>query len=151
MEPAGLSLPESCGSRKGDDVLAVLDNHAEEDRPVPSLAIGASADIGTLSTVPYADPDMQRVANREHMRRRRASRTLGPLVTGELRLRKAADVLAVLDNQVAAVLDDEALSTAERARLIATLAGVALRAIEASDLAARLEAVEHVLRARTAA
>ena len=101
--------------------------------------------------MPYADPDMQRVANREHMRRRRASRTLGPLVTGELRLRKAADVLAVLDNQVAAVLDDEALSTAERARLIATLAGVALRAIEASDLAARLEAVEHVLRARTAA
>jgi hypothetical protein len=70
---------------------------------------------------------MQRVANREHMRRRRASGTergaLGPLVTGELRLRKAADVLAVLDDQVAAVLGDEELSTAERARLIATLAG----------------------------
>ena len=98
---------------------------------------------------------MQRVANREHMRRRRASGTergaRGPLVTGELRLRKAADVLAVLDDQVAAVLDDEALSTAERARLIATLAGVSLRAIEASDLAARLETVEHVLRTRTAA
>ena len=105
--------------------------------------------------MPYADPDMQRVANREHMRRRRAGGTergtLGPLVTGELRLRKAADVLAVLDSQLSAVLDDADLSTAERARLIATLAGVALRAIEASDLAARLEAVEHALRTRTAA
>ena len=109
-----------------------------------------SENIGTIAAMPYSDPDMQRAAKREHMRRRRAGGTergtLGPLVRGELRLRKAADVLAVLDEQVAAVLDDEELSTAERARLIATLAGVALRAIEASDLAARLEAVEQVLR-----
>jgi hypothetical protein len=102
--------------------------------------------------MPYADPELQRAANREHMRRRRADGThggaLGPLVSGEVRLRKAADVLAVLDDQVAAVLEDERVTTAERARLIATLSGVALRAIEASDVAARLEAVEQALAGR---
>jgi hypothetical protein len=41
--------------------------------------------------------------------------------------------------------------TAERARTIATLAGVALRAIEAGELAARVEALESVLRGREAA
>ena len=89
---------------------------------------------------------------REHMRRRRASGTrsgaLGPLVDGGLRVRKAADVLAVLDEQIAAVRSDDDLGTAERARVVATLAGVALRAIEASDLAARVEAVERVVSAR---
>ncbi len=109
-----------------------------------------SENIGTIAAMPYSDPDMQRAAKREHMRRRRASGTergaLGPLVAGEPRLRRAADVLAVLDAQVSAVLGAAELGTAERARLIATLAGVSLRAIEASDLAARLEAVEQVLR-----
>jgi hypothetical protein len=57
-------------------------------------------------------------------------------------------VLAVLGDQVTAVLDDEPLTTAERARLIATLSGVALRAIEASDVATRLEAVERALAGR---
>jgi hypothetical protein len=97
---------------------------------------------------------MQRAANREHMRRRRASGTpggaLGPLVDAELRIYKAADVLAVLDEQIAAVLDDDQMATAERARVVATLAGVVLRAIEASDLAARVDAVEQVLSARQA-
>jgi hypothetical protein len=66
--------------------------------------------------MPYADPDLQRAANREHsehMRRRRAGEpragSVTPLVSSELRLRKAADVLAVLDGQVKAVLDDELL------------------------------------------
>ena len=109
-----------------------------------------SENIGTIAAMPYSDPDMQRAAKREHMRRRRPSGTergtLGPLVPGELPLRRAADVLAVLDAPVSAVLGAAELGTAERARLIATLAGVSLRAIEASDLAARLEAVEQVLR-----
>jgi hypothetical protein len=77
-----------------------------------------------------------------------AGEPLGPLLTGELRLRKAADVLAILEGQVTVVLEDERLTTAERARLIASLSGVALRAIEASDLAARLEAVEQALARR---
>src|SRR5687768_2382900 len=102
--------------------------------------------------MPYVDREKQRAANREHMRRRRASGTRSgtraPLIDGELRIRKAADVLAVLEDQIDAVLDDGDMATAERARVVATLAGVALRAIEASDLAARVEAVEQVLSLR---
>ena len=102
--------------------------------------------------MPYRDPDRQRAAQREHARRRRAvepdRRTLGPLVDGDLRLLTASDVLAVIEGQVAVVLADDQLGTAERARVIATLAGVSLRAIEAADLAGRVEAIEAVLSER---
>jgi hypothetical protein len=102
--------------------------------------------------MPYRDPDRQRAAQREHARRRRAvepdRRTLGPLVDGDLRLQTASDVLAVLAGQVEAVLADEELATTDRARTIATLAGVSLRAIEAADLAGRVEAIEAVLSER---
>ena len=43
---------------------------------------------------------------------------------------------------------DDSLSTVERARTIGYLAGVSLKAIEAGDLAARVEAVEATLKAR---
>jgi hypothetical protein len=101
--------------------------------------------------VPYADRERQRAANAEHMRRARAAAveptrgTLRPLLSHETRVRTAADVLAVIEGQVAGVLDDADLGTIERARTVATLAGVALRAIEANDLAERLEAVERAL------
>jgi hypothetical protein len=48
------------------------------------------------------------------------------------------------------VLDDGELGTAERARTTASLCGVALRAIEQADLAARVEALERALEARPA-
>jgi hypothetical protein len=107
--------------------------------------------------MPYSNPDRQRAAKAESARRRRAAGvepsrgTLGPLLDGETRLQTAQDVLAVIEGQVAAVLGDDELGTAERARLIATLSGVALRAIEAGELAARVEALESVLRGREAA
>jgi hypothetical protein len=71
-----------------------------------------------------------------------------PLVSGEVRVATARDVLGVIEGQVAAVLGDGELGTAERARVCATLAGVALRAIEQADLAARVEALERALGAR---
>ena len=101
--------------------------------------------------MPYADQDRQRAAKAEHARRKRASGmepnrgTVSKLVSQEIKLRTAADVLAVIAGQVAAVLADGELGTAERARTIATLAGVSLRAIEAGDLAERLESVENIL------
>jgi hypothetical protein len=106
--------------------------------------------------MPYKDPERQRAAKAESARRHRAAGveprrgTRPPLLSGEVRVETARDVLAVLEAQVAAVLGDEELGTAERARVIATLAGVALRAIEAGDLAARVEALERVLRGREA-
>ena len=59
-----------------------------------------------------------------------------------------ADVLAVLAEQVNAVRADHLADPVERARTLGFLAGVALRAMEAKDLAARLEAVERVLKLR---
>jgi hypothetical protein len=104
--------------------------------------------------MPYRDPDRQRAAKAEHARRKRAAgvepKRGTPLVSGEVRLATAQDVLAAIEQQLQAVLADEKLGTAERARLVATLCGVALRAIEGGDLAARLEALELHLRGRAA-
>jgi hypothetical protein len=64
------------------------------------------------------------------------------------RLQTAADALALLAQQVAAVQADPLVPTVDRARCIAYLIGVSLKAIEAGDSAARLEAVEAVLKLR---
>jgi hypothetical protein len=104
--------------------------------------------------MPYRNPDRQRAAKAEHARRRRAAGvepnrgTRAPLLSGEVRLATARDALTLIESQVNAVLADDDLGTAERARLITTLAGVALRAIEAGDLAGRLEALERTLSTR---
>ena len=60
----------------------------------------------------------------------------------------AADVRDMLKEQVDAVREDPELTTLERARGVASLGRVTLRAIETGDLAARLEAMEAVLKAR---
>ena len=105
--------------------------------------------------MPYKNPDRQRAAKAEHARRKRAAgvepKRGTPLVSDEIRIATARDVLGVIEGQVAAVLGDGELGTAERARVGATLAGVALRAIEAADLAARVEALERALGARRGA
>ncbi len=67
------------------------------------------------------------------------------------RLQTAADVLALLEEQVSAVRDDHEAGTLEKARCVGYLAGISLRAIEAGELAARLEAVEAALTARKVA
>ncbi len=103
--------------------------------------------------MPYRDPERQREYQREYGRMRRAGDAQTPgqtVVPLPFRLKTAADVLALLAEQVAAVRADPAVGTLERARCIGYLAGVTLKAIEAGDLAARLEAVESVLKARRA-
>ena len=59
-----------------------------------------------------------------------------------------ADVVAVIAEQVNAVRADPLADPAEKARTLGLLSSVALRAMEAKDLAARLEAVERVLKLR---
>ena len=59
-----------------------------------------------------------------------------------------ADVLAVIGEQVNAVRADPLADPAEKARTLGFLSSIALRAFEARDLAARLEAVERVLKLR---
>ena len=103
--------------------------------------------------MPYRDPGRQREYQREYGRMRRAGVAQTPgqtLVPLPFRLKTAADVLTLVAEQVAAVRDDPDVGTVERARCVGYLAGVALKAIEAGDLAARVEAVEAVLKARRA-
>jgi hypothetical protein len=103
--------------------------------------------------MPYRDPEQRRAYDRDY---KRTARTGGGPTPGQtrvpipFRLKTAADVLALLEEQVGAVRADTALATVERARTIGYLASVALKAIEAGDLAARVEAVEAVLKARKA-
>jgi hypothetical protein len=103
--------------------------------------------------MPYRDPDARRTYDREYQRTRRAGGRQTPgqtVVPLPFRLKTAADVLALLEEQVGAVRGDDTLFTVERARTIGYLAGVSLKAIETGDLAARLEAVESVLKGRRA-
>ncbi len=103
--------------------------------------------------MPYRDPDKRRAYDRDYKRTARAGggptpgQTLVPL---PFRLKTAADVLKLLEEQIAAVRGDQVAGTLEKARCIGYLAAVTLKAIEAGDLAARLEAVEAVLKARRA-
>ena len=103
--------------------------------------------------MPYRDPERQRDYQREYGRMRRVGGAQTPnqnAIPLPFRLKTAADVLTLLEEQMGAVRGDASLTTVERARAIGYLAGVSLRAIEAGDLAARLEAVESVLKARRA-
>ena len=87
--------------------------------------------------------------------------TAGPAVVGmsvqppgttplplPFRLQTATDVIDLLQEQVAAVRNEQEAGTLEKARTIGYLAGIALKAIEAGNLAARLEALELVLKQR---
>ncbi len=100
--------------------------------------------------MPYKDPERRRDYDREY---KRTSRTGGGPTPGQtlvplpFRLKTAADVLKLLEEQGAAVRGEQNAATLEKARCIGYLAGTALKAIEAGDLAARLEAVEATLKA----
>jgi hypothetical protein len=102
--------------------------------------------------MPYRDPGKARNYQREYRRTRRAgdlcttpSTTLLPL---PFRLKTAADVLHLIEEQVAAVRGEQEAGTLEKARTIGYLAGVALKAVEAGNLAARIEMLETVLKQR---
>src|SRR3954470_15407660 len=84
---------------------------------------------------------VKRVENLELLRRRLVPRELVPLD-------KPDDVLAVLAEQVQLVRSDAYADPTERARTLVALAAIGLRAIEARDVEARLEAVERVLKLR---
>jgi hypothetical protein len=102
--------------------------------------------------MPYSDPERNRKYFREYRRLRRAgdscSTPVHPAVSIEFRLETAGDVIALIESQVQAVLDDTTAGAVEKARCIGYLAGVSLKAIECGNLAARLEAIEIALKAR---
>jgi hypothetical protein len=102
--------------------------------------------------MPYADPDRARQYQAEYRRLRRAgdgcTTPVHPQIPPEVRLKTAADVLELLQEQVAAVRADPHTGTVERARTVGYLASISLRAIEARDVVTRIEALEAVLKRR---
>jgi len=102
--------------------------------------------------MPFSDPDRARDYQREYRRTRRAGDDCTTPCTTPVplsfRLKTAADVLALLEEQVAAVRGEEDAGTLEKARVVGYLAGIALKAIEAGNLAARIEMLEMVLKQR---
>ncbi len=103
--------------------------------------------------MPYKDPDAAREYQRQRKRIERAGggTTHVQPVPLPFRLKTAADVIGLIEEQVGAVRAADDATTLEKARAVGFLAGVALRAIEAGDMAARLEALEAVLKTRGAA
>jgi hypothetical protein len=102
--------------------------------------------------MPFTDPDRARDYQREYRRTRRSGDDCTTPCTTTLplpfRLKTAADVVALLEEQVAAVRADRKAGALEKARAVGYLAGVALKAIEAGNLAARVEMLEAVLKQR---
>jgi hypothetical protein len=102
--------------------------------------------------MPFADPNKARDYQREYRRTRRTGDACTTPGTTPLplpfRLKTAADVLQLLEEQVEAVRGEQEAGTLEKARTIGHLAGVALKAIEAGNLAARIEMLEAVLKQR---
>jgi hypothetical protein len=98
--------------------------------------------------MPYANPDRARTYQRDYRRLRRSGDACTTPLPGDFRLQTAQDVIDLLQEQVAAVRAVKNVGTTERARTVGYLAGIALRAIEAGTMAARLEALEAVLKLR---
>jgi len=104
--------------------------------------------------MPFSNPDRARNYQREYRRLRRAGdRCTTPgtsHIPTDFRLQTAQDVINLLQEQVALVRAETQTGPLEKARTIGFLAGIALRAIEAGNLAARIEMLESVLRLREA-
>lgn len=102
--------------------------------------------------MPFSDPGKARDYQREYRRTRRAGDDCTTPGTSSLplafRLQTAADVLDLLAEQVEAVRSEKDAGTLEKARTVGYLSAIALRAIEAGDMAAQLEALEAVLKQR---
>src|SRR5687768_17321865 len=81
---------------------------------------------------------------------RRAALTRTAPPPPPLPVNSPADLVRVLAEQVNAVRADVKAGPVERARTVGMLAAVALRAIEAGETQARLDAVERALRIRPA-
>jgi len=101
--------------------------------------------------MPFADADRAKDFQRQYRREQRVAAGCTSACTTlpiEQRLQTAQDVIDLLQQQVAAVRADRKAGTLEKARAIGYLASIALRAIDAGNMAARVEALEAVLKHR---
>ena len=101
--------------------------------------------------MPFADPEKRRQYDAEFKRKARAAEPCPTCLAlpVEFRAKTAADVLALLNEQLDTLRQDASLGSVERAKAVGYLAGIALRAIDAGDVAAREEALESILKSRS--
>jgi len=102
------------------------------------------------AVMPFADADKRREYDADYKRKARAAEPCPTRLTlpVEFRAKTAADVLALLNEQLDTLRQDTSLGSVERAKAVGYLAGIMLRAIEAGEVAARLEALETILKSR---
>ena len=100
--------------------------------------------------MPYKDAEKQRQYKREWERQKRAGEggTLhGTRNPNPVQIQTAKDILSLLEETINEVKAADA-DTLVKARCVAYLASVALRAVETGDLAERLEILEMALKPR---
>jgi hypothetical protein len=101
--------------------------------------------------MPFKDPEDRRRYDRERKRLLRSTEAARAVVLAPpVRLRVAQDVEALLAEAARLARSDPRARGVERARALTQVAAVALRLVEAHRLQERVEALEQVLRARSA-
>ncbi len=101
--------------------------------------------------MPYANPEQSRTYQRTYKRMKRAGDCQTPcqtLLPADFRLQTATDVLGLVEEQIAEVRSDTEAGKLEKARCVGYLAGIALKAIDAGNVAVRIEAIEVALKQR---
>jgi len=103
--------------------------------------------------MPYKEPEKKRDYQREYMRLQRGGQGFTPAQVSiplEFKLKTAQDILNLLSEQISAVKRDPVAGTLEKARTIGYLAGIALKAVEATGLEVRVLSLEGILLRRKA-
>ena len=98
--------------------------------------------------MPFKNEETGRAYQPDYKRLRRAGSSLTPSTTQvptAFRLETARDIRDLLAEQIAKVRDEPEAGTLEKARTIGFLAGVALKAVELTDLLGRVESIETTL------
>ena len=99
--------------------------------------------------VPIKDPEKRRLYQRDYQRRRRfgdaATPAAAPLPAA-YRIESVADLMAILETQLFAVMQDRRAGSIEKARCVGFLINIGFKALEQRDLFARVEALESVLK-----
>ena len=101
--------------------------------------------------MPTKDADKRKAYDRDRKRLKRAKSALSPTLLelpAEYREAKATDILAVLAEQLVLLREDRDIGTIERAKAVASMASVALKALESANVAGRLEELEQILKRR---
>jgi len=105
---------------------------------------------------PYKDPAKRKEYAKMYGRLRRAGLTKNEphqpsplLFTTPYRVAKANDLLHILEDAMNAVREDDTITPIQRARTLGYLVGVGIRVIETSEIEARIDALERVLKDKT--